>query len=233
MSKFGRFALLSLIVTLVLTEGLVLAIQYLASNSPDGGGQAATLYVLAFVVALVLWGLLLWIARGSFQADDEHRSPPEVAQSSPQPRAEPKPKPAAVAEPSVDAQKFVEMGAMQMLTILQRKGRLIDFLQEDIAPYDDVQIGAAVRSIHDGCREALFETVVLEPVLSDSENSVVTVPPGFDAHAIRLSGGVSGQPPFSGALRHRGWRVQSVNLPQRTRATEGEFILAPAEVEVQ
>jgi len=28
------------------------------------------------------------------------------------------------------------------------EGRLVDFLREDIQPYDDAQIGAAVRAIH-------------------------------------------------------------------------------------
>ena len=39
--------------------------------------------------------------------------------------------------------------AVQMLALLQRDGRLIDFLAENISPYPDVQLGAAVRNIHE------------------------------------------------------------------------------------
>ena len=94
-----------------------------------------------------------------------------------------------------------------MLAILQRQGRLIDFLQEDLAPFEDAQIGAAVRSVHAGCKQALDEHIQLEAIYPEAEGSVVSVPSGFDAYAIRLSGNVSGEPPFTGTLRHRGWRA--------------------------
>ncbi|MGD1082228.1 MAG: DUF2760 domain-containing protein [Candidatus Sulfotelmatobacter sp.] len=38
--------------------------------------------------------------------------------------------------------------AVQMLALLQRDGRLVDFLEEDVSSYPDGQLGAAVRSIH-------------------------------------------------------------------------------------
>ena len=56
-------------------------------------------------------------------------------------------------------------GALQMLNILQRDSRLIDFLMEDISPYSDDQVGAAVRNIHDQCRDSLDRYVHLSPVI--------------------------------------------------------------------
>jgi hypothetical protein len=137
-------------------------------------------------------------------------------------------------EPMVEvryAQKAPE-AAIQMLAILQRQGRLIDFLQEDLSLYDDAQIGAAVRNIHAGCKQALEDHVELKPVFDENEGSTVTVPPGFDAAATRLTGNVVGDPPFQGHLRHRGWRVVHVELPQLTGLRGKDWILAPAEVEV-
>lgn len=124
-----------------------------------------------------------------------------------------------------------EAAAIQILSILQREGRLIDFLQEDIRPYDDAQIGAAVRNVHEGCRNALAEYVTLEPVMKQPEGSTVTVEPGFDAHAIRLTGQVAGDPPFTGELRHRGWRVEKIDLPELMQTQDR--IVAAAEVEVR
>jgi hypothetical protein len=117
-----------------------------------------------------------------------------------------------------------------MLAILQRKGRLIDFLQENLSGYDDAQIGAAVRTIHAGCREALLEHVTLEPIYSENEGSQVTVDAGFDANAVRLVGNVTGEPPFRGTLVHRGWRVAKLALPRQT--SDKEKVIAPAEVEI-
>jgi hypothetical protein len=121
---------------------------------------------------------------------------------------------------------------VQLLSLLQRKGRLIDFLQEDLRAYDDAQIGAAVRTVHEGCREALAEHFELEPIFPADEGSPVTIEQGFDAHAIRLTGTVTGNPPFKGFLRHRGWRIKNVDLPALTAGHGQELIVAPAEVEL-
>jgi hypothetical protein len=121
--------------------------------------------------------------------------------------------------------------AVQMLALLQRDGRLIDFLEEDVAPYPDAQLGAAVRSIHTACHQVLERYIKLEPVLAAEEDQPVTVPAGFDPAAIKLVGNVAGQPPLRGLLRHRGWRVNEANLPSLPQGT-GRMIVAPAEVEI-
>jgi len=123
-----------------------------------------------------------------------------------------------------------EHAALRLLGILQEEGRLVDFLEEDLSPYPDEQIGAAVRGIHDSCRKALHARVTLEPVLRGAEGDSVTVDPGFDPVAIRLTGNVSGQPPFRGVLRHPGWRVTSATLP--SRQGQDPQVIAPAEVEI-
>jgi hypothetical protein len=121
--------------------------------------------------------------------------------------------------------------AVQMLTLLQRDGRLVDFLEEDVSSYPDGQLGAAVRSIHTSCRQVLERYLKLEPILSSEEDRPVTVPVGFDPAAIKLVGNLTGEPPIRGLLRHRGWRVTEVTLPSLPQGT-GRAIVAPAEVEV-
>jgi hypothetical protein len=121
--------------------------------------------------------------------------------------------------------------AIQMLALLQRDGRLIDFLAEDVSPYPDNQLGAAVRTIHDSCRQTLDRYVKLEPVFSSEEDQPVTVQSGFDPAAVKLIGNVTGTAPVTGILRHRGWRVKEANLPSLPQGA-GREIVAPAEVEV-
>jgi hypothetical protein len=122
-------------------------------------------------------------------------------------------------------------GAVQLLSLLQREGRLLDFLQEDIDGYADAQIGAAVRDIHRGCRKVLAEHAPLEPVLTGQENAPVRVDAGFDPSRIRLTGNIVGEPPFTGTLRHHGWRAAKVTLPETTGAADPS-VVAPAEVEL-
>jgi len=121
---------------------------------------------------------------------------------------------------------------LRVLAVLQRDGRLVDFLQEDIDPYSDSQIGAAVRDIHRGCRKALRDYLTVSPILPGQEESEVTIAPDFDPASIRLTGNVQGSPPFRGVLKHHGWRVESVHLPVLPGARDDSSVLAPAEVEI-
>lgn len=120
---------------------------------------------------------------------------------------------------------------VRLLTLLQREGRLLDFLLEDVQSYGDEQIGAAVRDIHRSCQKALKEHLTLEPVLKAPEGATVTVPAGFDPSAIRLTGNVTGQPPFQGTLQHHGWRVSAIKLAKPAEGQD-EFVIHPAEVEL-
>jgi hypothetical protein len=120
---------------------------------------------------------------------------------------------------------------LRLLALLQREGRLLDFLLEDIQTYPDAQIGAAVRDIHRQCQAALKEHLVLLPVLPQGEGATVEVPAGFDPSAVRLTGNVTGRPPFQGTLRHHGWRVKEIKLAAPPEGQD-EFVLMPAEVEL-
>jgi hypothetical protein len=122
---------------------------------------------------------------------------------------------------------------LRVLAVLQRDGRLVDFLMEEVDGYDDAQIGAAVRDIHRGCRKALRDYLTLQPVIDAAEDSSVTVPGGFDPAEVRLTGNVAGNPPFAGRLRHHGWKVSAVHLPVLPGARAETAVLAPAEVEIE
>jgi hypothetical protein len=141
--------------------------------------------------------------------------------------------PAAMSEPrerATDAGIDAGATAAQVLAVLQRDGRLIDFLMEDITPYADAQIGAAVRNVHAGCREALQKYLVLAPVLQGDEGAGITIDAGTDASQVKLIGNIAGKPPFRGVVRHRGWLVSRIELPALP-ATD-RSVIAPAEVEV-
>ena len=120
---------------------------------------------------------------------------------------------------------------LRMLALLQREGRVLDFFLEDISAASDEQVGAGVRELHRKAQEVLKDRLVLEPVIAKEEESHVEVPPGFDPSAIRLTGNVSGQPPFKGTLKHRGWRVKDYRLPPPPEGQD-ELVVAPAEVEI-
>lgn len=128
-------------------------------------------------------------------------------------------------------QRIEKASAVSLLSLLQQEGRLIDFLQEDLSRYQDSQIGAAVRSVHQGCNKALAETTTVEPVVSGEEGSEFVVEKGFDPSAIKLIGNVAGDPPFKGILRHHGWRLSRLQLPQVTVKQE-TAVIVPAEVEI-
>lgn len=140
--------------------------------------------------------------------------------------------PAAVAPHRVTTKDRDQGTATQLLALLQRDGRLVDFLMEDIAPYADAQIGSAVRTVHTGCRQALQQYISLAPALDAQEGERVTVDEAIlDAAKVKLLGNVTGSAPFFGVLRHRGWIVDRLELPPLP--STGLFVVAPAEVEIQ
>jgi hypothetical protein len=150
------------------------------------------------------------------------------------PVAPPAPAPAPAATPApapVTLRVATPDAALQLLSLLQREARLIDFTQENLSAYSDADIGAAARVVHEGCAKVLKEHFTIQPIRSEAEGSRVELAEGFDAAAVRLTGNVVGKAPFRGTLSHRGWRSAEVRLPKLAEAHDAA-ILAPAEVEL-
>jgi uncharacterized protein DUF2760 len=120
------------------------------------------------------------------------------------------------------------------LATLQERGRLVDFLMEDITTYDDAQVGAAARVVHDGCKAVLQEHFAIRPLRVESEGSAIIVAAGYAADEYRFIGKISGAGPFSGTLVHRGWKTESVKLPRLVRVNSGRLpTIAPVEIELK
>lgn len=120
---------------------------------------------------------------------------------------------------------------LHLLAVLQRQGRLVDFLYEDLDVYEDAQIGAAVRGIHENCKKVITKNLSLKAVIDGTEGEEVTIEEGFDPAAVKLTGNVTGKPPFRGILRHRGWRTDKIEMPVLAD-TQDAAVIAPAEVDI-
>ncbi|HSR97672.1 MAG TPA: DUF2760 domain-containing protein [Kofleriaceae bacterium] len=133
--------------------------------------------------------------------------------------------------PRASAAQHHRDGALALLALLQREGRLVDFLREPLDGFSDADIGAAARDVHRGCAKVLDQHLSLEPVMPGAEEAKVAVPKGFDPAEIRLIGEAKGEPPFRGTLRHHGWRVVDAKLPALAEGVD-RMVIAPAEVEL-
>jgi len=133
--------------------------------------------------------------------------------------------------PKAIAPEKAHASGLFVLSVLQQDGRLIDFLQQDVASFSDEEVGGAARVVHSGCRKALERLIAVAPVLKDAEGSNVAVPAGFDASRIRLTGNVTGQPPYKGSLKHHGWVATQVKFPMLSDSIDYR-VVAPAEVEL-
>lgn len=151
------------------------------------------------------------------------KQPAAEAPAPPPPPPPPKPAP---------PKKPVRSDAVSLLAALQREARLLDFLQESIAEYDDAQIGAAVRDIHRDAAAVIQRMFAPVAVVADAEGASVEIPAGHDPAQFRLTGNVAGQPPHRGTLQHHGWKATRSDLPQWTGGDEAATIIAPAEVEI-
>jgi hypothetical protein len=203
----------------------------------------ATLDMLHLLLGLAVLVLLIIVvvrqaasnhATGATEAGQAGSVPPPAESTGPVPAepvapAVPRAVPGALAAASLRSAE--PESALQLLGLFQQEARLIDFLKEDLKGFSDAEVGAAARVVHEGGRRLLNDYVRLAPVRSETEESRITLVAGFDTASVRLTGNVTGQPPFTGTLVHRGWQVESLELPA---LAEGRKlgIIAPAEVEL-
>jgi len=184
---------------------------------PAAAGHSFLITALALLVAItvLIVSLLAW----------RTPAPGGVVAAAPAP-------PPAPVQPPPPAESQAESEIVAFFALLQEKGRLVDFLMEDIAGYEDAEVGAAARVIHQGCRQVLDEYFKISAISDAQEGTQVTLAPGYPTDQYRIVGKLSGEPPFTGTLLHKGWKADSVKLP-RIVTTATLPPIAPAEVELK
>jgi len=194
---------------------------------------AGTVVLLALILIVVLLTVAISLSRKG-----------KATQTTVQPLAAPEPV-VKVVEKIVEVEKIVHApapepvvlkeytpdAALQLLGLLQKEARFIDFIKENIAAYSDADIGIAARVVHEGCNKAINEHFNLAPIRTEQEGGKITLPSGFDASLVRLTGNIVGSAPFTGTLIHKGWQVTSIRLPKLTQGYNAN-IVAAAEVEL-
>jgi hypothetical protein len=190
---------------------------------------AATVAGLLFLQILLITVAVMTLFR-KYQTAETKREVARPAETAPTPSREAE-KQAPAKPETVVLRETTPDAALQLLGLLQKEGRFIDFIQENVGAYSDADIGAAARVVHEGCSKVLRQHFELGPVRSEAEGNRITLPKGFDASAVRLTGNIVGEPPFTGTLVHRGWRLKNIKLPKVTEGHDVK-ILAAAEVEL-
>lgn len=203
------------VVSIVLAVLLIALLALMQLQVPAIGPYQAYLPLAALVAAVVL---LVTVLAGPSGEAAPKRPVAEAVQPPPAP----------------PAKNQAEAEIVSFLATLQEKGRLVDFLMDDMTPYSDAQVGAAARVVHQGCKAVLEEHFRIHPIREEDEGKAITVPTGYAADEYRLVGKISGESPFKGTLIHRGWWTETVKLPRVLR-TGGDRLpaIAPAEVELK
>ena len=196
---------------------------------------AGTVVLLSLILILLLLAMVFSLARGKNKSAE-----PFIQQAAQTPEPVVK-----IVEKTVEVEKLVHApapepvilkestpdAALQLLGLLQKEARFIDFIKEDITAYSDADIGVAARVVHEGCNKALNEHFTLAPIRSEQEGGKITLQQGFDASTVRLTGNIVGSAPFAGTLIHKGWQVTGIRLPKLTQGHNAK-IVAAAEVEL-
>jgi len=193
---------------------------------------AGTVAVLALLLMILLSIMLIGMARRAKTPSETHSPLPLTPETKVVEKIVtvekivqvPPPEPVILKEATPDA-------ALQLLALLQKEARFIDFIKEDVAAYSDADIGIAARVVHEGCNKAINEHFSLASVRPEAEGSKITLAKDFNAAEVRLTGNIIGQAPFTGTLIHKGWQVTDIRLPKLTQAHNAK-ILAAAEVEL-
>lgn len=165
---------------------------------------------------------MLTLSKSKQPADTELIEPEKVEQ------------PAAATTTTVE--QSCDAAVVQFVARLQEKGRLLDFIMDDITAYDNESVGAAARIVHQGCCEVMHDSFTIEPVFKGDEMASISLADNYDSHSYRLIGKVPESAPFEGQVLHRGWKTTRVNLPQVINTEDhidvARSIMAPADVEI-
>ena len=176
----------------------------------------------AYTIPVAAVALLLAIAIVALSFFERRETPP------------PPPPPVAAKPPPPPPERQAEAEVVAFIGLLQEKGRLIDFLMDDVSLYDDSRVGAAARVVHFGCRDVLQEHFKVTPIADAEEGSQVVIPENYSVDEYRLMGKITGTPPFKGVLLHKGWKTDSVKLPRIIKTGENPLpSIAPALVEIK
>lgn len=173
-----------------------------------------------FVFTIILWFFIRIINAGLFKKEPKTVSPKTKKRPAEDPRK--------IKEEKREQDRRLYL---YLISLLQREGRLLDFFSENLDLYEDSQIGAAVRNIHQNCKKVVDKHLSLQPVVNKNEGEEIVVESDFDPNAIKLTGNVTGDPPFKGILRHKGWQTEKPELPTLSPGQDSS-IIAPAEVEI-
>jgi hypothetical protein len=187
-------------------------------------------FVRRIILAIRIFFLTLFRSAVAAQVQQllEARAAEKAAGEAPEPTPKAPPKPKAPPRPKAP----VRSEAVTLLATLQREARFVDFIKEPLGEYSDAQIGAVARDVHRDCAQVIERLFGLVPIVDGEEGSPVEVPAGFDAGRFRLTGNVTGQPPFTGQLAHHGWQATRTKLPDYSGSPATALVVAPAEVEL-
>jgi Domain of unknown function (DUF2760) len=176
----------------------------------------------AYTIPIAAFALLLAIAVFALSFFERRETP-----------APPPPPPVAAKPPPAPPERHAEAEVVAFIGLLQEKGRLIDFLMDDVSLYDDSRVGAAARVVHFGCRDVLQEHLKVKPISDVEEGSQVIIPENYSVDEYRLMGKITGTPPFKGVLLHKGWKTESIKLPRIIKGETRLPSIAPALVEIK
>ena len=118
-----------------------------------------------------------------------------------------------------------------LLSLFQKQGRLVDFLQQDIASFSNAEVGEAARVVHDGCARILGDYFKMEAIRTEEEGALVSVDADYNLSEITLTGNLRGSAPYRGELLHHGWKISDQHPPEQLDP-KARFIVQPAEIEV-
>lgn len=170
--------------------------------------------------SIILWAMLKWYGKSAAEKEPAEEETETVSSG----------KGKDTADQRIEQERRQRI-FLHMLSVLQREGRLLDFFDEDLSNYEDEQIGAAVRSIQEDCRKAVQRYIAPRPFFTQEEGEHVEIDRGFDPDSVKLTGNVTGNPPFKGILRHRGWKAGKKEVPRLSDKYD-PTIITPAEVEI-
>ena len=130
---------------------------------------------------------------------------------------------------------YQQSQVIQLLNLLQQKGRFLDFLMEDILEHSDEDLGSAARFVHQGCSQIMKEYFKIMPLSEQKEGEQMVLEKDHDPYKFLLLEGTINQEQQEVKIIHRGWVTTNINLPKASKSNTSSHntgIISPIELEI-
>ena len=130
--------------------------------------------------------------------------------------------------------EYLDATVLNFVSLLQEKGRLVDFAMEDISQHPDDKVGMVARIVHQGVNDVFNKCFAISPLQEAKEGESIALEKENSTN-YKFIGGNDFKAGQNAIVLHRGWKANTVNISRITEAGQDldlRKVICPTEIKI-